>query len=288
MTMNTLILFLLALSTSTLLSEEVKLTEQQDWQVFFKKFKVTGTIVIADERGKKTGLSAYNIDRATTAYSPASTFKIPHALFALDAGIIRDEFQIFPWDGVKRPFAPWNRDQNLRSSMQHSVVWLYEKFAQELGEKRELTYLTNINYGNCKPTGKSPFWIRGHLKISALEQITFLQKLHRNQLPFKIEHQRLVKDVMIVEADADWILRAKTGWTGKLAWWVGWLETPAGAVFFAANIDTPNKSRDLIKREQLPRAILESIQVLPNKSITEQNSTTKPNNHRKPKPNPNK
>ena len=30
--------------------------------------------------------------------------------------------------------------------------------------------------------------------------------------PFKVEHQRLVKDIMIVEAGRDWILRAKTGW----------------------------------------------------------------------------
>ena len=64
---------------------------------------------------------------------------------------------------------------------------------------------------------------------------------------------------MVVEAGADWILRGKTGWTGKLAWWIGWVETPRGAVFFAANIDTPNKNHDLMKRESLPRTILTSI-----------------------------
>ena len=29
------------------------------------------------------------------------------------------------------------------------------------------------------------------------------EKLYRNELPFKVEHQRLVKDIMIVEAGRD-------------------------------------------------------------------------------------
>ena len=58
------------------------------------------------------------------------------------------------------------------------------------------------------------------------------EKLYRNELPFKVEHQRLVKDIMIVEAGRDWILRAKTGWQARvepqIGWWVGWVETPTG------------------------------------------------------------
>ena len=53
---------------------------------------------------------------------------------------------------------------------------------------------------------------------------------------------------MIVEAEKDWILRAKTGWEGRHGWWVGWVEWSAGPVFFALNIDTPNRWEDLYKR----------------------------------------
>lgn len=259
-----LVCLFLALTSSALFGE-AEIVERADWKRFFEQLKIEGAIVIADERNKDVKLSAYNLKRAKTRFSPASTFKIPHALFALDAGIVRDEFQIFSWDGVKRFHSPWNRDQNLRSSMRHSVVWVYEEFAQKLGEKRERKYLTAIDYGNATPTGKKPFWISGDLTVSAIEQITFLQRLYRNKLPFGVEYQRLVKDIMIVEARKDFILRAKTGWTGKLAWWVGWVETPTGAVFFAANIDTPNKNQDLAKREQIPRAILASIEAIPKK-----------------------
>ena len=49
-----------------------------------------------------------------------------------------------------------------------------------------------------------------------MEQVDFLRKLYRNELPFKVEHQRLVKDIMIVEAGRDGSLRAKTGWQARV------------------------------------------------------------------------
>ena len=55
-----------------------------------------------------------------------------------------------------------------------------------------------------------------------MEQVDFLRKLYRNELPFKVEHQRLVKDIMIVEAGRDWILRAKTGWQARVEPQIGW------------------------------------------------------------------
>ena len=44
---------------------------------------------------------------------------------------------------------------------------------------------------------------------------------------------------------------------------VGWVEWPAGSVFFALNIDTPKRMDDLYKREAITRAILQSLQALP-------------------------
>lgn len=237
-------------------------TEQPHWEKFFDQFEAKGTVVICDERPGSTADMGYHLDRAKMRFSPASTFKIPHALFALDAGVIRDEFEWIRWDGTERAYPAWNRDQNLRSSMRHSVVWVYQGFARAIGEGREREYLEQVNYGNRDPTGGDPFWVEGNLRISAHEQIDFLKKLHRNKLPFSVAHQRLVKDVMIVEAGPDWILRGKTGWNGSIGWWVGWVEHPTGAVFFALNIDTPNRAEDLPKREGIARAILVSMGAL--------------------------
>lgn len=237
---------------------------RSDWKKFFSDLQAEGAIVIADERQAEHALLVFGQERAAKRYSPASTFKLPHTLFALDAGAVRDEFQVFRWDGVKRSFAGHNQDQDLRSAMRNSAVWVYELFAKEIGEDKARRYLKQIDYGNADPsTIKGDYWIDGNLEISAHEQISFLRKLYRNQLPFQVEHQRLVKDLMITEAGRNWILRAKTGWEGRFGWWVGWVEWPTGPVFFALNIDTPNRTDDLFKREAIARAILRSIDALP-------------------------
>jgi len=238
--------------------------EQSEWAEIFKKFDTKGTIVIVDERKENYETKVYNQYRAKKRYSPASTFKIPHSLFALDAGLVEDEFQVFPWDGVKRGYAPHNQDQNLRSAMRNSAVWVYDIFAAKLGEQNAKDYLETIAYGNSTPsTETGSYWINGKLAISAYEQIEFLKRLHKNALPFRLEHQLLVKDIMVVEASKNWILRAKTGWQGRYGWWVGWVESPAGAVYFALNIDTPAGWKDLYKRQAIVREILQSIEALP-------------------------
>lgn len=240
--------------------------ERPDWAQFFLDAGVTGTIAVIDERDGSRWV--YDADRARERFLPASTFKIPHALFALEAGIVRDEFQVFAWDGRERPIPAWNRDQDLRSSMRHSVVWVYEEIARTLGEERERQFLQQVEYGNADPGGGiERFWLDGALRISALEQLRFLQRLYRNQLPFRLEHQRLVKDLIVVQAGPDWILRAKTGWQARLdpqvGWWVGWVDRPEGAVFFALNIFMPGNMADLPKREAIARAVLRDIGALP-------------------------
>lgn len=237
-----------------------------EWEAVFSGAGVTGTILVADER---TGEQwAWDPLRATERFCPASTFKVPHALFALDAGVLRDEFEVIPWDGTGRAVPGWNADQTLRSSMRHSTVWVYQRFARALGAERERAYLEKLGYGN-RAVGDDveAFWLDGSLRVSALEQVEFLRRLYRNELPFAVEHQRLVKDVMVNEAGRDWILRAKTGWQaradGHIGWWVGWVETPTGAVFFALNIDMPNKGADAPKREEIGRTVLRAVGALP-------------------------
>ncbi|MDP4537796.1 class D beta-lactamase [Alkalimonas collagenimarina] len=249
--------------------------EKPEWKAFFEKHEATGTIFIVDSRGESKKVGGYNMARASKRYSPASTFKVPHTLFALDAGIVKDEFQVFSWDGVKRGYEPHNQDQNLRSAMRSSALWLYEGFASEIGEEKAEAYLKRIDYGNMDPaTERGAYWVDGKLAISATEQVTFLEQLYHNELPFELEHQLLLKDIMIVEAGSNWILRAKTGWEGRYGWWIGWVEWPSGPVFFALNIDTPNRWEDLYKREAIVRDILLSIHALPSNQSMQPNAAS--------------
>ncbi len=251
---------------SSLSHAQEEMSERPEWASHFQRHDAKGAIVIVDARQEKETTWVYDAGRAQTRMSPASTYKLPHTLFALDAGLVTDEFQVFPWDGVKRSYAPHNQDQTLRTAMRYSALWVYQGFADSLGEQTARDYLKRIDYGNQDPSVEhGSYWVDGKLAISAVEQVAFLQRLYSNDLPFSTEHQRLVKDIMIVEADREWILRAKTGWEGRYGWWVGWVEWASGPVFFALNIDTPNRMEDLYKREAITRAILTSIQALPSK-----------------------
>lgn len=253
----------LALGAGAAAQTSTAAQEMPAWATLFEQAGVQGCIAVLDARGGGQAFKAYNLPRAQKRYSPASTFKIPHSLFALDAGLVRDKFQIFPWDGVQRSVPAWNQDQTLRSAMRNSTVWVYERLARALGREKEEAYLRKLGYGNAQATGAQPFWVEGDLAISALEQIAFLQRLYANQLPFSEAQQRLVKDVLVNAAGPDWLLRAKTGWTGKLGWWVGWVEWPAGPVYFAMNMDTPNRLRDLEKRQEIVRGVLKSLGAWP-------------------------
>jgi len=264
-----ILIFVFSLSLGNLIFAD-DATERSDWRIFFDQSEATGAIVLSDERAESKADWIFNGKRAKKRFSPASTYKIPHALFALEAGVIRDEFETIPWDGVVRSYPAWNQNQSIRSSMRHSVVWVYQKFAREIGEQKKRVYLEKTDYGNQDPTGQDPYWVEGNLRISAYEQIAFLKKLYRNELPFSVANQRLVKNIMLVEAGCDWVLRGKTGWSGTVGWWVGWVEHPTETVFFALNIDTPNRFDDLTKREDIARAVLVSIGAL--KPKTEQGS----------------
>lgn len=263
--MNWLVLINMLLSFVFTASADVeKMLEQPGWQAIFESHAAVGTLVILDQRNTASHWTVFNAPRSKDPFPPASTFKIPHALFALDAGIIEDEFQVFAWDGVARPVAEHNQHQTLLSSMRYSTVWVYEQFGEQIGEAQAQQYLSRIQYGNADPSSETRrYWIDGNLRISAQQQIAFLQQLYLNALPFDEADQRLVKDVILVEAGRDWRLRAKTGWEGDIGWWVGWVEWPTGPVFFALNIDTPNGLDDLFKREAITRRVLQSLDALP-------------------------
>jgi beta-lactamase class D len=133
-----------------------------------------------------------------TRVTPQSTFKIAHALAALDAGVIAGPDTSFAYDGSPQPFAAWRRDHTLASAMRYSVVWYFQRAAAQLGEKREREYLTALAYGNADPgSGLTSFWLGGSLLISPEEQEKFLVRLFSGTLPVSGKAMRVVQDVLV-------------------------------------------------------------------------------------------
>nr|WP_258406717.1 class D beta-lactamase [Shewanella alkalitolerans] len=219
-----------------------------------------GVMVLLDDKGGK--LLTNDAARSRHPYIPASTFKIPHSLLLLEAGIVEDEHSRFVWDGVERAYSSWNRDHNFIGAMKYSVVPIYQKLALQLGAERMASGLDNLDYGNANiGGGLDSFWLDGDLAISALEQVNFLRHLYHNRLPLSERSQRIVKTMMLNEANGDWVLRAKTGYGvrkgQKLGWWVGWLEREENTYFFAMNMDI-NSDKDLALRKRVVKHLLKA------------------------------
>lgn len=214
----------------------------------FENAQVKGTIIIESLDGKERYV--YNDARARTPVLPASTFKIPNTLIALQEGVVSAD-SIIVWDGVQRNRVEWNHDQNLSSAFKSSCVWCYQRFARAIGLEKYTEYLHQLHYGNAEGgTDVERFWLDGALRISAYEQITFLKKLYKNELPFEQEHLDLLKSIMIDEQGNGYVLRAKTGWAvpkneAEYGWYVGYVENTKGVYFFATNLLSPTLCKAL-------------------------------------------
>src|SRR5438094_370336 len=55
-------------------------------------------------------------DACRTRVTPASTFKVPHALAALDAGVLTSPNEMFSWDGIGQWPESARRDHTLASA----------------------------------------------------------------------------------------------------------------------------------------------------------------------------
>lgn len=134
---------------------------------------------------------------------PASTFKIPNALIAIDLGILQDEKSVLPWDGKARWNADWNRDHSLSTAMWYSVVWYFQDIATKVGTERYKKYLESFDYGNADPSGDvTMFWLDKPLSISPREQIRFLQSLYTGKLPVSPKAMEVVKKTLELRGDA--------------------------------------------------------------------------------------
>ena len=217
----------------------------------FSSEGVDGTLVVASANGEI--LHLHNDERSVTRFSPASTFKIPNTLIALDLGVLESTDDSFSWDGVDRGLAAWNKDQTLLSAFRVSCVWCYQEIARKVGLVQYETALNLIGYGNQKVGDQvDQFWLNGVLRISAGEQINFLKSLLGVSAPYHREHIAIVKEVMREEQGADYVLYAKSGWTGPeqhVGWYVGYVEKADETWLFAMNMRMDEATEAPLRKE---------------------------------------
>ena len=212
--------------------------------------------VVLEELG---GGAPYISDAAecAVASSPASTFKLPHALIALETGVVADPLAPVPWDGTRHSFVAWNRNHSLDSAIKNSVVWFFQQTAKQIGRDRMLAWLQRLDYAADSFEGElTMFWLNGDLAVSPLEEVHFLRRMLRYELPIERRHVEAVKaaflmppgkitnaagshDFALAGSEAV-VVRAKTGNSTigdeKISWLVGEFERQGRTFVFASRV----------------------------------------------------
>ncbi len=242
------IVFMIALTATTCAVSAF--AEDADLARVFRSTNVSGAMVIRSADGRTTYV--HNDARAHTRFLPASTFKIPNTLIALEEGAVRDEKQVIRWDGKDRGVPAWNKDQSLETAFPSSCVWFYQELAKRIGMPTYVSYLNAMRYGNARPGPEvTTFWLSGDLRISAMEQITFLEGLAALAYRFRHSSYEVLRRLMAVSEGPGYTIRAKSGWAPdqEVGWFVGYLETGNTRWFFATNLDIKQFEDNRLRQE---------------------------------------
>jgi beta-lactamase class D len=233
---------------------------------------VDGTFVLLD--GQTGVFTRWNAARADRRFAPCSTFKIPNTGILLETGAAADADAVVKYDpALKASREVWRQDHTLRSAYRESVLWYYHALAKQAGLPAAARLVKQFGYGNADTrggvAGDRPFWIDGSLRISANEQVAFLQRLHQNRLGLSERTARLTKAIMIAEERPEGTLRAKTGAchpTGDAQvtlWYVGYVEKPAGVWYFALELGDTAYDPLMAQRVPKARAVLADLGIFP-------------------------
>lgn len=210
--------------------------------------KVKGSILIYD----LTDNTYYSNDFkwAKKGNLPASTFKIPNSIIALETDVVQNDSSLFKWNGEPRRMKIWEQDLVLRDAFHYSCVPCYQVVARKIGVKRMNEQLKKLNYGKMVVDSSSIdlFWLVGESKINQFEQINFLQRLHESQLPISEQTETIIKRMIVIDDNEAYKISGKTGWSIRNGrnngWFVGYMETQNKVYFFATNIE-PEQAFDM-------------------------------------------
>nr|WP_263764451.1 class D beta-lactamase [Lentibacter sp. XHP0401] len=180
----------------------------------------------------------------TSRVTPASTFKIPLAVMAYDAGLLKDAstpVMAFRTGDPDWGGANWTRDTGPASWMRFSVLWYSQRITARMGAKTLTRYAQAFGYGNADFSGDTGYnngleraWIASSLKISPHEQAAFLRALALDALPVTSQAMKLTRNIVAREQVAGWTIHGKTGaayprradrsfeYARGWGWYVGW------------------------------------------------------------------
>lgn len=219
----------------------VRKIEKEAFQQLIDSSGVTGAVLIFDPQ--QNIYYSNDFARCDRGFLPASTFKIPNSIIALETGVVENDSTLFQWDGKKRRLSIWERDMVFREAFHLSCVPCYQEIARKVGVPRMNEYLNRFDYGNMQvdTANIDRFWLEGNSRITPNQQIGFLRRFYDAELPIAPRTERIMKSLMVMEETNGYKLSGKTGWAIRdgfnIGWFVGYLEIRENVYFIAVNID---------------------------------------------------
>ncbi|APQ18073.1 class D beta-lactamase [Maribacter hydrothermalis] len=250
--MLTVILLLLCFSCKEHNSKATQQVFERDCTVVKSEFQsiidssdVIGSILIFDLN--KSVYYSNDFKWAKTGKLPASTFKIPNTIVGLETGVIRSDSTIFKWDGEEKWLKAWEQDLVLKDAFQFSCVPCYQEVAREIGVDRMNDYIKILKYGtlDIDSVNIDNFWLEGKSRITQFQQIDFLKRFYKNELPISRRTSEIVKSILLIKNTDHYRLSGKTGLSNVNedynGWFVGYLEQDNNTYFFATNLEPKGK-----------------------------------------------
>jgi len=217
---------------------------EKQFQTLLDTGSVKGSILIFDVN--KSKYYSNDLEYAKTSHLPASTFKIPNSLIALELGIVETDTSTILWDGKKRRFKIWEQDLSFRDAFHFSCVPCYQEIAAKVGVERMVDYTNKFEFGKMVLDSNTltNFWLEGNSGINQFQQIEFLKSFEGSQLQISDRTENIMKRMMLITKNDSIELRGKTGWSNfekvNNGWYVGYLKRQENTYYFATNIKPEN------------------------------------------------
>jgi beta-lactamase class D len=211
-----------------------------DFQQILDSAIVVGSILVFDLHANTAYSNDFN--RCDIGYLPASTFKIPNSIIALETDVVEDDSTLFEWKGEKRRLQVWEQDLIFMDAFQYSCVPCYQEIARKIGVERMKEYLTKLNYGNMvfDSTTIDLFWLEGESTITMNQQLEFICRFYNSELPISEKTHEIMERLLLIESNDSWTFSGKTGWSvrngNNVGWFVGYLEKGNKVYFVVTNI----------------------------------------------------
>lgn len=229
-----------------------------------------GSILVFDE---ETDLFYSNdFEWAKTGFLPASTFKIPNSMIALETGTVDNAGTMFYWDGEPRGMEAWEADLSFEQAFKRSCVPCYQQIAREIGIDRMREYLDKFDYGgiDVDSSNLDIFWLQGNSRITQQEQIDFLRRIVSRDVPMSDSTFATLNTLMLIEKTDQYELFGKTGWSisgeNNNGWFVGFVTKADNRWYFGTNVIPSDgfKMSDFPRaRVQVTRQALQQMGILP-------------------------